>query len=317
MADFIKALAEGHGDLSARIRTVKHSAKSKDGLIKLHANFPAFRMGHPTIEEFVSLLSHKLVPFCLHRKYIDEIQGTWKKSPPAKIQQSAVELQQKAIDLFKRAQKNTNRNGEFGELIAYLLIESALKAPQFVAKMSLKTSSQMPVHGSDGIHLGYDDSTGELRLYWGEAKCYSSVQEAINKAAASVAENLQHKKLTHELFLVEQYFDQASFPKKFREAILSFLNPYDENYNKRADVSVILIAFDFAVYAKVKQLRPSEVEQNFSSEISAALTTYAEKLDQALKKFDVRQHSIEVFFLPVPSVGNLRSLFQDKIGWLQ
>lgn len=315
MEAFIAALTEGHDDLPPRIRTVTHSTKSNNDLVRIHAHFLAFRAGQPTVEEFVELLSFKLVPFCLHRKYISGVHGSWAKLTPAKIQQSAVQLQQKAIDLFKRAHKNTNRNGEFGELIAYLLIESALKAPQFVAKMSLKTSPQMPVHGSDGIHISYDDKAEELRLYWGESKCYSSVQAAIENATTSVAENLQHQKMAHELFLVEQYFDQADFPEKFKQAILSFLNPYDENYNKRADVSVILIAFDFAVYAKLKNLKPSEVEQEFVSELCTALSTYADKFDKLLKKLGVKQHNIEVFFLPLPSVDQMRCLFQDKIGW--
>lgn len=315
MEAFIAALAEGHDDLPPRIRTVTHTAKSSNDLVRIHAHFLAFRAGQATVEEFVKLLSFKLVPFCLHRKYISGVQGSWATLAPAKIQQSAVGLQQKAIDLFKKAHKNTNRNGEFGELITYLLIESVLKAPQFVAKMSLKTSPQMPVHGSDGIHISYDEKAEELRLYWGESKCYSSVQAAIESATTSVAENLQYQKMAHELFLVEQYFEQADFPEKYREAILSFLDPYDENYNKRADVSVVLIAFDFSAFAKLKNLKPSEVEQEFLAELCTALAVYADRLDKLLKKHGVKQHNIEVFFLPLPSVDQMRSLFQDTIGW--
>src|SRR2546421_9368739 len=148
MAAFVASLAKGHDDLNARIRIVTHSVKSKDERVKLHAHFLAFREGQPTIAEFVDILSYKLVSFCLHRKHIDQIQSSWSTLRPDKIQESAVRLHQQALDLFKRANKKTNRNGEFGELITYLLIESVLKAPQFLAKMSLKTNSQMPVHGS-------------------------------------------------------------------------------------------------------------------------------------------------------------------------
>jgi hypothetical protein len=315
MAEFVASLAEGHGDLGARIRTVSHSAKSKDERVKLHAHFLAFRDGEPTVAEFIDVLSFKLVPFCLHRKYINQIQSSWNTLSPNKIQESAVQLHHQALDLFKRANKKTNRNGEFGELITYLLIESVLKAPQFVAKMSLKTNSAMPVHGSDGIHLGYSEQTGKLSLYWGESKCYASVQGAIDKAAKSIAENLEYSKQAHELFLVEQYFDLAGFPEEFREAILSFLNPYNENYNKRADVSVVFIGFDFAAFAALNELDPDEVEAKFSAELRTALIDYVARLDKAFEKHGVKKHSIEVFFLPVPSIEKMRSLFQDKIGW--
>lgn len=294
---------------------VTHSVNSKYERVKLHAHFLAFREGQPTIAEFVDVLSLKLVSFCLHRKHIDQIQSSWGTLSPGKVQESAVRLHQQALDLFKRANKKTNRNGEFGELITYLLIESVLKAPQFVAKMSLKTNSQMPVHGSDGIHLSYNEETGKLNLYWGESKCYASVQSAIDKAAESVAENLEHGKLAHEVFLVEQYFDLAGFPAEYREAVLSFLNPYSENYNKRADVSVIFIAFDFAAFTTIHGLNPDEAELKFSDELRESLAEYAAKLDNAFEKHGVKQHSIEVFFLPVPSVDEMRTLFQDKIGW--
>jgi HamA len=317
IATFVASLTEGHGDLGARLRVISHSVKSKNDRVKLHAHFLAFRDGQPTVAEFVDVLSFKLVPFCLHRKHIQQIQNSWNTLPASRIQESAVRLHQQALELFKRANRKTNRNGEFGELITYLLIETVLKAPQFVAKMSLKTNSEMPIHGSDGIHLGYDDQTGKLSLYWGESKCYASVQSAINKAAESIAENLQHDKLSRELFLVEQYFDLAGFPNGFREAILSFLNPYDENYNKRADVSVIFIAFDFVAFAALNELSPDEVEIKFSVELRAALADYVVRIDKALENHGVRKHSVEVFFLPVPSVDEMRSLFQDKIGWTE
>lgn len=313
--EFLASLVEAHTDLSARIRLVTHSAETKAKRVALHAHYLAFREGKPTVGEFVDILYLKLIPFCLHRKHINEAQQGWSKLPPSKVQESAIRLHQKALDLFKRANKNTNRNGEFGELIAFLLIESVLKAPQFVAKMSLKTSPQMPIHGSDGIHLSYDNVSGKLKLYWGESKCYASVQQAIDNAVESIAENLQHDKMSHELFLVDQYFDLAGFPSEFREAILSFLNPFDENYNKRADVSVMFISFDFAAFAALSNVNPDDVEKEFSASLCKALEDYASRLDTALIKHGVNNHSIEVFFLPVPSVDVMRSMFQDRIGW--
>jgi hypothetical protein len=234
---------------------------------------------------------------------------------PSEMQESATKLYQQAVDLFKKANKKTNRNGEFGELVTYILIESALKAPQFLAKMSLKTNSQMPVHGSDGIHVSFDSSSGNLILYWGESKCYSSVSSAIKNAIGSVAENLEHKKMGHELFLIEQYFDLSAFPEQYRDAILSFMDPFDENYNLRSDVSVVFIAFDYAAFSKLKGLEPTQVESAFVGELKETLKEYASELDKALNEHGIDDHSVEVFFLPVPSIGDMRKLFQDKIGW--
>lgn len=315
MADFVASLAGDHDDLVARMRKVSHTAKSGSAGVNIHAHFLAFRNGLPTLHEFVEILSTKLIGFCLPRKHIQDAQTGWASLPLMKQLEKAVHLQNKAIDLFKRANKSTNRNGEFGEVITYLLIESVLHAPQFIAKMSLKTNSQMPVHGSDGIHLSYDTATKQLKLYWGEAKCYQAVNTAIESAIESVAENLEQNKMSHELFLIEQHFDLSGFPADYKEAILSFLDPYSENSNVRADVSVVFIAFDFAAFAEMKALEPGLVETAFAEELRSALPALALRIDEALAKHSVPSHSIEVFFLPVASVKDLREQFQNRIGW--
>lgn len=311
----IASLAKDHDDLGARLRTLSHAAKSQDEKVRLHGHYFAFRGVKPTVSEFVNLLSTKLISFCLSRKKIAAAQKSWEGLSDNKKMEGVVALRDQAVDLFKRAHKNTNRNGEFGEVITYLLIESVLKAPQMVAKMSLKTNRQMPVHGSDGIHFRFDAATGSLTLLWGESKCYSSVTAAMAEAVKSVAENLQDDKMAHEVFLIGEHADLSVFPDSAKEAILSFLNPYDENYNKRVDGSVILIAFDFAKFAELNDLQVAEIEPAFEKALCAELDTCAARLDVHLKKHAIKGHALDVFFLPVPSVDDLRTRFQDKIGW--
>jgi hypothetical protein len=36
--------------------------------------------------------------------------------------------------------------------------------------MPPKPNSEVHVHGIDGIHVGIDEATGKLALYWGESK---------------------------------------------------------------------------------------------------------------------------------------------------
>lgn len=311
----LAALTSGHDDLGARVRALTHTAKCHNSEVRLHGHYFPFRGGRPTVEEFVELLTTKLVSFCMSRKSINAAHATWRDLPAQKQIEKIIQLRNKAFDLFKRAQRNTNRNGEFGEVIAYLLIEYVLKAPQLVAKMSLKTNRQMPVHGSDGIHVSYDVDTNGLTLLWGESKCYASVTAAISEAVASVAENLQHEKMKQELFLIEEHGDLSSFPEAGQQAIMSFLDPYNENYNKRVDRSVILIAFDFKRFAEMNALKPTEVEAAFEGALRTQLGVCAPLLDEHLKKHGIEHHALDVFFLPVPSVHDFRTDFQDKIGW--
>lgn len=234
---------------------------------------------------------------------------------PSEIQASATRLYQQAVDLFKRARKKANRNGEFGELVAYILTEQVLQAPQLIAKMSLKTNSQMPVHGSDGIHVSYDHDTDSLCLIWGEAKCYASATAAISEAVGSIKESLEHKKMERELFLIEQNVDHSGIGQKARDALLDFLDPMSEQYNKRIDRSVALIAFDFDKFAAVKSLPTSKVEAAFVSDLTSAMEAISKTVDGRLTADGISSHTIDFFFFPVPSIDTMRSLFQDKIGW--
>lgn len=59
-----------------------------------------------------------------------------------------------ARDLFRTAK----RSGEPGEVLLYMLLESALAAPQVLSKLDLKTSSEMEVIGGDGVHWCVPDS---------------------------------------------------------------------------------------------------------------------------------------------------------------
>ncbi len=312
---FISSLAASHDDLGARLRTVSTLPSSQRSDVSVHAHYFAFRNGKPTMEDFVEILTTKLVGFCLPRREIRKAEERWKSLPHAKIIEDAARLQTRAVDLFKKANRDTNRNGEFGEVIAYLLTESVLRAPQLVSKMSLKTNSQMPVHGSDGIHFKLEQPGGELRLFWGESKCYQSVGDAITQAAKSVAENLAHDKMAHELFLIEQHADLEGFPAELSAAILDFLDPYSEKSNLRLDTSVMLIAFDFDGFAKLEGLAPDSIEVTFAEQIESELPDLIKRIDAALDAHAVPSHDLHLFFLPVPSIVKMRERFQMRIGW--
>lgn len=310
----IAALASDH-NLDARLRTVTKTPSSKRPDVAVHAHYFPLRNGKPTMEEFVDrVLLKKLAKFCLPGSEIRKAKSRFATLTEDEIIEEGADLLNRAIDLFKKANKNTNRNGEFGEVIAYLLIESVLKAPQLVAKMSLKTSAQMPVHGSDGIHFNLDDG-GNLRLFWGEAKCHASVSAAIDSAAESIAENLTHDKMSHELFLVEHHADWESMPKGLSDALVKFLDPYHEEYNQRKDVSVMLLAFDFEAFSKLSGFKAEDAEAEFAKLLDTALPNLVERLDDALNDAKVPSHALHLFLLPVQSVAKMRERFQNRIGW--
>ena len=267
------------------------------------------------MKELVDVISLYLMRFALPRRRIRELWELKDKLSPEEYDLRQAKLRDEAYSLFKKAHKNTKRNGEAGELLLYLLTEWILKAPQILAKMSLKTNAAMPVYGADGVHVRFDSDTGKLEFFWGESKLHASINGAITAAAESIAESLKPEKLSQEFFLVERDIDLSGLSPSAREAFKKYLNPVTPESNQWVSRITCLIGFDFAAYGAVKAGPAAKAEETFRTELATNLKAVAEKLAIALKAHGLEHQELEIFLFPVPAVANFRDLFQDKIGW--
>lgn len=299
--------------LSVQLRNIDHTLTTEcDGLI-LRLHYPAFRQGRPMVAELIDAVSLHIIHFCLPRKDVSAVLDLYRSVDVEEFTQRVEALRQEAYDLFKRAHIATNRNGEAGELILYLLTEWLLGAPQIIAKMSLKTNTEMPVHGADGVHARYCPDTGRLFVYWGEAKLYQDISDAIAEATKSIAESLKDEKVKHEITLVKRYLDLSGLTEAAKKAMFGILDPFSPGYANRYDVISCLIAFDFDAFEAAQFA--GDAEEEFRKLAHAKLTEVAPKIASALKKKGMAHQPVEMFIVPVPSVERLRDLFQDKIGW--
>lgn len=314
LEDALASLTRDLSKLSARLKAVDHTVKTECKALTLRLHYPAFRQRRPMVSELVDAVSTYIVNFCLPRQQVADLNDQYGKVSAAEFTEMFEGLRQEAFDLFKRAHVATNRNGEAGELILYLLTEWLLDAPQIVAKMSLKTNTEMPVHGADGVHVRYCGTTGRLYLYWGESKLYGNLDQAITEAAKSIAESLDDKKIKHEIMLVKRHLDLSGLPLDAKKAMLDFLDPFGSGYANRHDVISCLIVFDFAAF-KATLACETDAEEEFCRLALAKLEEVAPKIALALKEKGIEHQEVEMFIIPVPSVATLRDLFQDKIGW--
>lgn len=229
--------------------------------------------------------------------------------------QAISRLEQEARSLFIRARKSSHRTGEAGELLLYLLTEWLLDAPQIIAKMSLKTSAQMPVHGSDGIHVRFDAEAGRLIFYSGEAKFHSDLSKAIKSAVASIKTGSSREKMQHEIELVQRHIDFTGLNEAARASLLRYLDPFDSAYNDRLEVVTCLIGFDFAAYANLHTDGSDAPDASFKALAIDKLREVGPAFATALADAGLPRQRVELFLFPVPSVSVLRDLFQDQIGW--
>ncbi len=97
--------------------------------------------------------------------------------------------------------------------------------------------------------------------------------------------------------------------------MLDLLDPFGPGYANRHDVISCLIAFDFDAFATTQGAE--NAEEDFKQLAHTKLVEVAPKIASALKNKGMEHQPVEMFIMPVPSVGRLRDLFQDKIGWKQ
>lgn len=311
----LAGLKRDYSKLGARIRTLTHSVEGNcDGLV-LRLHFPAFRQGQATMQEMVDALAGYMLHFSLPRSQLDGLNSQYGLISAEEFLASFEKLREAAMRIFMMVQKRTHRNGEAGELLLYVLTEWILAAPQIIAKMSLKTNRDMPVHGADGVHARFCGETQRLLLYWGESKLHSKVSDAITDALESIVEALTPEKMQHEIDLVQRNIEFAGLAPAARDAFLRYLDPYDESYNARHDVTTCLVGFDFNGFDAIARADSMIAEEKFSALAQERLAALAPQVARKLKGCGLAGHPVELFFFPVPSVEGFRDMFQDKIGW--
>lgn len=307
----LRAIGRDWSKLGARLKTLDHEVKTSCSRLSIRLHYPTIRDATATVHELVSVATLYLAHFCLPQSELKSLYARKDQLSSSDLHEALTQLDRRARDLFIRARSATSRSGEAGELLLYLLTEWILGAPQIVAKMSLKTSSAMPVHGSDGIHVKFLPATGHLVVYSGEAKLHADIGDAIRSAVASIATALQPDKLDHELHLVRRDLDLSGLDETSAKELLRFLDPLEPRSANRIDAVTCLLGFDFGGYSG---LTPGSADATFCQRARDQLERSASAFADALEKAGLGHRTVELFLLPLPSVEQLRTAFQARIG---
>lgn len=81
--------------------------------------------------------------------------------------------------------KNSTFQGDLAEYLMSIFIDRVTNIDTLISKISLKTSPKMPSYMNDNIYYDYENEI----FYYGEAKFYSSLRDAISRAKESLTEH--------------------------------------------------------------------------------------------------------------------------------
>jgi hypothetical protein len=306
----IRALRRDWSILKPRLRVLDHQLTTSCTNLSVRLHYPTLRQGQATVDHLVDAISLFIAHFCLPRSEVEDVYANTDSLEPFEIHRRMSQLDERARKLFQKARKDS---GEVGELLLFILTEWVLEAPQIVAKMSLKTNSAMPIHGSDGIHVKFDAEAGKLLVFSGEAKLHKNVKRAIASAVESIGKALSTDKMDHELQLVHRNIQFAGLDDKSRSALLQYLDPFDETGTNRHDVITCLIGFDFTAYQDLVSVE-GEPEEIFQISAREKLAELGPVMATALQNAGLGRTHVELFFLPLPSVDAARDRFNAFIG---
>lgn len=217
-------------------------------------------------------------------------------------------LREEAIELFTPSPTS----GEGGELLLFWLTENVLGFPQILCKMPLKTNPNVHYHGVDGVHALPADN-GELAVIWGESKLHQKVRRAIKECFESlgpfVAGQVGGNAAKRDLALLR---DNVDLDDPDLESSLKKYLKRDHTQNLQLKYrGVCLIGFDEKPYPKANHLMTMSA---LREAMKASLDTWRTEVSNAVKASSIDTVDIDIFLVPMPSVGDFRDALKSKLG---
>jgi hypothetical protein len=304
----IPLLRTQQGDLEAYLHTVAINIPIDETKAVAHCHFITLDGSkRPRVKDFARFLAKRITDFAIPRS---EVLRALNKAVELKSATPTDELNAKARNLFTRLPLS----GEGGELLLSVLAESILKLPQLFTKMVLKTSTEVHVHGSDGIHVGVNQSTGHLVFYWGESKLHQDVTTATYDCFKSLAPFLlddggSGAAQENDLRLMRDGIDLDN--AELVAALKKYLNPDDPLFNKKEYRGLCLIGFNSEHYPT--EPNSKELEQ-LKTEIEAVFNGRKAHIGKRITDEKIHSWGIEIFCVPFPCVDAFRKAFRAELG---
>ena len=288
---------------------------------KLDLIYLRFKEDQPSVHELVEALFFQLVNYALpasKRKAIHDPDG------------DGLDLS-KQIKLFAEARrsfikfKKTNRTpqsdaryGEVGELISFCIASHFLNSPQIAAKMALKTNSEMPVFGLDGIHARFEkDNT--LTVFYLESKMTGTAEAGISQYADSASGfETDRKHKLNEYRIATDLSNLDSLEGHEQEIAMEYFDPYSESSHSVRERFVGIIVHSEDLYADklpISDVAPIDIhEKNFKNKYAAKYDYFITELEKRLKLKGATLGKNRAFMLSVPCVTELKELFAKEMS---
>jgi hypothetical protein len=155
--------------------------------------------------EFVRRLVNSIVKYVFSEAKMTEVERELIEDEGLDEGDIHAELFQQARGYFRAS----DVKGQFSELLLFNLLQYHFQAIPVVRKMVITTNPEVERHGADAIHLGQDDSIGNV-IYLGEAKTYpSGFKAAFENAIKSIITAYDEHRNELQLYKYEEFLEPS------------------------------------------------------------------------------------------------------------
>lgn len=304
----LKASLRGEASqLNTHILCLRRDIKIGTTKTLLHCYFlPLDGNGRVRVKPLAEFLRDRIIDYAIPRKTIEEAYG---KTSTTNSMSAISNLHERARGLFTHLAKS----GEGGELLLFAMAEAIFGVTQIICKMTLKTSTSVHYHGSDGVYAEAR-TDGGLNLFWGESKIHAAPADAIRECLKSLAPFLREPegedaKRNQDILLVNEFANFSD--ERLVASLKKYLDKNDSNSLAVRHCGLALCGFDSGAYpAEDVEKTSDRIAADISTELNDWIGTTGSRVEhEKLEQFDI--HFVCV---PLPSASAFRSYFLEILG---
>lgn len=205
-------------------------------------------------------------------------------------------------------------NGELGEFLLFGFLESHLKAPKIFSKYEHKTNGNMPIHGSDGVHL-LKNNDNEFELIFGESKMNKDIKVSMSSAFSSIEDFKSRRKdnMHSEILMLasnlnrevseeqEKFLKELLIPKRRLKTQLVKNHSFGIfwGFEVSCNLDKNVCSKDYS--NSVKELIKNDVQKNMN------------EIHNLIKKHQLEGHKLYIYTLPFENLQLDRNILPQQL----
>lgn len=209
------------------------------------------------------------------------------------------------------------RNGELGEFLLFCFLEGHLGAPKILSKLELKTSPDMPVFKSDGVHY-LDLGDGGFQLIFGESKLYKDLTEGLHEAFKSIAGIKKvasdgRDGISYDKGLLSSYIDRETFSKVEMDFMEKIIYP-----SAVSDMPIVDDAFGIFLGYEIdisewKKLKNRDFRSRLEGQVKTMIQDRKDKIVEYIEKYNLEGHSFYIYTVPFSKLDQSRKKIMGSL----